>query len=257
MATPQLTDKEREFIAKGYGDGYGDGSGSGSGYGSGYGDGYGYGYGYGSGYGYGDGDGSGYGYGDGSGYGYGSGDGDGYGYGYGDGYGDGSGSGSGYGDGSGITTFAGANVVKIDGVQTILRHIHGNVARAEILMNDLTLFPCYVVKRDGMFAHGHTLDDAMAALREKLLQNMPVEERVESFLAEVKSGTKYAAKIFFDWHHRLTGSCEAGRKAFAADHGIDLDNGEYTLEEFLELTKDAYGGDVIRAVIDKLGKRKD
>lgn len=121
-------------------------------------------------------------------------------------------------------------------------------------MGDLTLQPCYVVKRDGMFAHGNTLDDAMAALREKLLQNMPVEERVESFLAEVKQGTKYPAKIFFEWHHRLTGSCEAGRKAFADDHGIDLKNGEYTLEEFVELTKDAYGGDVIREVIKRLQK---
>lgn len=145
----------------------------------------------------------------------------------------------------------------IDGVQTILRHIHGNVARADMLMSDLTLSHCYVVKRDGMFAHGHTLDDAMDALRKKLLRKMPVEERVESFLAEVKQGTKYPAQIFFDWHHRLTGSCEAGRKAFAADHGIDLDKGEYTLEEFLELTKDAYGGDVIRAVIKKIGENKD
>ena len=79
-----------------------------------------------------------------------------------------------------------------------------------------------------------------------------MEERVESFLAEIKPETRYPAKIFFDWHNRLTGSCEAGRKAFAKDHGIDLENGEYTLEVFLDLTKNAYGGEVIKDVIDKL-----
>ena len=251
-----LSDKERAFIAissgdgSGYGYGYGYGSGSGSGSGSGYG----YGSGYGDGDGSGEGDGSGYGSGSGSGYGYGYGSG--YGSGYGDGDGDGSGYGSGSGDGDGdgvdITTFASSNVVMIDGVQTILKNIHGNVARANILQRDLTLTPCYVVKRDNMFAHGDTIENAMAALMDKVLQNMPAEERVEKFLEAVKPGVKYPAQAFFDWHHRLTGSCEAGRKAFAADHGIDLENGEYTMQEFLELTKDAYGSDVIRMVIKKM-----
>ena len=170
--------------------------------------------------------------------------------------GDGSGSGSGDGYGYGLTTFAGANVVRIDGIQTILRNIHGNVARADILQSDLTLTPCYVVKRENKFAHGNTIEEAMTALMDKLFDNMPVEERVEKFLDAVKPGVKYPAQTFFDWHHRLTGSCEAGRKAFAADHGIDLQNGEYTLQEFLDLTKDAYGSDVIRKVIEKMEDEK-
>ena len=146
--------------------------------------------------------------------------------------------------------------MRIDGIQTILRNIHGNVAKADILQSDLTLTPCYVVKKDNKFAHGNTIEAAMAALMDKLFDDMPVEERVEKFLAAVKPGVKYPAQTFFDWHHRLTGSCEAGRKAFAADHGIDLQHGEYTLQEFLDLTKDAYGSSVIRAVIKKL-KEKD
>ena len=92
----------------------------------------------------------------------------------------------------------------------------------------------------------------MAALMDKLFDDMPVEERIGKFLDVVKSGVKYPAQTFFDWHHRLTGSCEAGRRAFAADHGIDLARGEYTLQEFLDLTKDAYGSGVIRQVIDQL-----
>ena len=142
--------------------------------------------------------------------------------------------------------------MRIDGVATILRNIHGNVARADILQSDLTLTPCYVVKRDNKFAHGETIEDAMAALFDKLFDDMPVEERVAEFLKVVKPGVKYPVQVFYDWHHRLTGSCEAGRKAFSADHGIDLEHGEYTLQDFLELTKDAYGSSVIREVIKRL-----
>lgn len=50
----------------------------------------------------------------------------------------------------------------------------------------------------------------------------------------------------------MTGSCDMGRKQFARDHGVDLKHGMMTLTKFLELTKDAYGGDVIRKVISKM-----
>jgi hypothetical protein len=208
-----------------------------------------YGYGYGSGDGYGDGDGSGYGYGDGSGDG--SGYGDGYGYGSGDGYGDGDGSGYGYGDGSGygygdgIATIAGERVYTIDEVQTLIDKVRGNIAKGRILMSDLTTKACYIIKQNNMFAHGETLRVAMAALAEKLFDGMSEEERIEAFIAEHKLGVKYPNKDLYDWHHRLTGSCDMGRKAFAENHGLSLD-GETTVEEFIELTKDAYGGSVIR-----------
>ena len=200
--------------------------------GSGYGDGYGYGYGDG----YGDGDGSGYGYG------YGSGDGDGYGYGDGDG--------DGYGDG--IKSFNGEPVYTIDDVPTILRHVRWNVAHGAILNLDLTTTPCYVVKQDNCFAHGETLGNAMAALRDKLFEDMSEEERIAAFLRETEDGKAYPAQYFYDWHHRLTGSCDMGRRQFARDHGIDVEHAAMTLQEFLALTKNAYGGDVIRRVLKEL-----
>ena len=46
-------------------------------------------------------------------------------------------------------------------------------------------------------------------------------------------------------HHYLTGSCEMGREAFVKRHGIDLDK-TYTVEEFIELTEDDYGGEIIK-----------
>ena len=192
------------------------------------------------------------GYGSGSGDGYGSGDGSGCGDG--DGYGSGDGSGCGDGDGYGITSFDGRSVHRIDGVATILRSVRGNVAHGAILHGDLTTEECYVVKQDRFFAHGRTLAKAMEALREKLFEDMPEEERIAAFLKETEDEKRYPAQHFYDWHHRLTGSCDMGRRAFAREHGIDVEGGTMSLREFLELTKDAYGGDVIRRVAAALDK---
>ena len=227
-----LDEKIKAFLAASSGSGDGDGSGDGSGSGSGDG----YGSGYGSCSGSGDGDGSGDG----------SGDGYGYGYGYGSGYG------YGYGDGSGIKSFNGEPVFRIDGVNTLIRSVRGNTAHGAIVNEDLTLTPCYIVKQENVFAHGETLRGAMEALRDKLFEDMPEDERIDAFLRETDREKTYPTQYFYDWHHRLTGSCDMGRKQFARDHGVDLEHGMMTLTEFLELTKDAYGGDVIRKVISKL-----
>ena len=221
------------FLSSGYGDGYGDGSGYGSGSGSGDGDGDGDGYGDGSGYGDGYGDGSGYG----SGYGSGSGSGD--------GDGDGSGYGSGYGDG--IKTFNGDKVYIIDDIPTIIKHIHDNVAKGYILNDDFTLTETFVAKGNGKFAHGETLHEAFASLQEKLYDDSTEEERLEAFKKHFPDFTKkVSAKELFHWHHVLTGSCKQGRLSFCINKGIDIDKDAYTVHEFIELTQDSYGGDIIR-----------
>ena len=220
----------------------GSGDGSGFGFGSGDGSGFGFGSGYGDGFGSGYGDGDGFGSGDGSGFGYGSGDGSGFGY----GYGDGDGSGFGYGSGD-VTSFAGNPVNMVDNVPTIIDHVHSNAAKGRILMSDFTTKDCYVVKNeDGIFAHGDTLREAMNALLEKQFDDMPEEKRIEAFLEAHREDKKYPAQDLFDWHHRLTGSCMAGRKAFCLNHQIDLENDSFTVDEFINLTRDDYGGCVIR-----------
>ena len=205
-------------------------------------------------YGYGSGDG----YGHGSGHGYGSGSGSGSGDGSGSGYGSGSvyGDGSGYGSGSGIKAFAGAPVNIIDGVQTIIDKVKGNVAKGRVLMRDLTTRACYIVKQNGLFAHGGTLREARAALVEKLFDGMDEDERIEAFMEEHKLGIPYPNEDLYNWHHRLTGSCDMGRKAFVADHGLSLD-GETTVEGFVELTKNAYGGSTIRKMAERYGLSYD
>ena len=197
----------------------------------------------------GDGSGDGFGFGSGFGSGYGYGNGDGSGDGYGDGYGNGSGDGSGYGFGYGIASFDGRDVHLIDDVQTIITAVFGNVAKGYILENDLTLTPCYVAKSGNTFAHGNTLKEAIDALHEKLFDDMPEEDRIAEFFKSHSPGVKYPAKDLFVWHNRLTGSCEAGRMSFVRSHDIDLENDTFTIEEFINLCKDSYGGETIKKLL--------
>lgn len=219
---------------RGYGNGYGDGYGRGNGYGSGYGDGYGNGYSNGSG--------------NGSGYGYGHGDGNGYGYGY------GNGRGYSYGYSYGIKRINNQTVYRIDNIPTVITYIKGNIAKGYILEFNVCLKPCYIIKHGRYFAHGETMRAARAALEEKIYADMNTEEAIERFAAAFpKTDCPYAARDFYVWHNRLTGSCEMGRKSFALTHDIDIENGRMTVREFVGLTKDSFGGGVIRALAEKMG----
>ena len=162
---------------------------------------------------------------------------------------DGSGSGDGYGSGSGdggLSEINGHKVYLVDGVATIFTSIKGNVAKGFILQSDLAMTPCYIVKGNNLFAHGDDLHKAMAALRGKMFEDMPEEERIAEFIKEHPDKDRaYPNQDLFDWHNRLTGSCMAGRTAFVKDRGLALD-GETTVTEFIRLTENAYNGDVIK-----------
>ena len=230
-----MEDRIKQFLNIGCGYGYGDG----------------YGYGYGCGYGYGDGSGdgcgSGYGDGDGCGSGCGYGYGDGCGYGYGSGCGYGYGDGCGYGYGSGVKSINGNPIYVVDNIPTIITNVKGNIAKGFILHSDLSLTPCFIVKENNQFSHGNTLHEAFESLQEKLYDDSTEEERILKFKEHFSDfSKKYSAKDLFIWHHVLTGSCKAGREAFCMDKGIDVDNDRFTVYEFIELTKNSYGGDIIR-----------
>lgn len=211
------------------GDGSGSGNGNGSGYGSGLGAGAGndYGYGYGSGFC--------------------AGNGSGYGSGYDSGSGDGSGAGYGNGSGAGITKINGERVYQIDGIPTLIDRVHSNYAKGRILNDDFTFTPTFIAKVGNYFAHGRTLREAMADAQEKYNENRPLSERIAEFKKEFPDFEKPVdAQLLFDWHHILTGSCLQGRKEFCLQHGIDVNRDKYTVSEFIELTEDAYGGDIIK-----------
>ena len=210
------------------------------------------------------------GYGPGSGYRTGSGGGGAYNYGNGfgdsNGSGDGSGFSEGYGseDGSGegvdvsvmnIKTFNGHIIDYIDGVPTIITHIHNNVTSGFIIRFDMTLMPCYVAKAGNYFAHGKTLKDAVEDAEAKEMGEMPIEERIDKFIEAFSSlDSEHTGKEFYDWHHILTGSCHMGRDKFCKENGIDLTK-KYSVRYFLNITKNSYGGDIIKQIIKELIKK--
>ena len=180
--------------------------------------------------------------------------------------GDGSGFSEGYGskDGSGeggdvsvmnIKTFKGHIVDYIDGVPTIITNIYNNVASGFIIGFDMTLIPCYVAKAGNSFAHGKTLKDAVKDAEAKEMGEMPIEERIEKFIEVFGSlDSEHTGKEFYDWHNILTGSCRMGRDKFCKENGIDLEK-KYSVRYFLNITKNSYGGDIIKQIIKELIKK--
>ncbi len=145
-----------------------------------------------------------------------------------------------------MKSFNGQQVYIIDCVQTLIDEVHGNIAKGYILQSDLTLIPCFIVKQDNLFAHGETLHKAHAALQSKLFQEYPEEVRIAKFKEQYTDfDKKIPAMELFEWHNRLTGSCEMGRRSFAQEHNINLDKDEFTVNEFIRLTKNSYGGRTI------------
>jgi hypothetical protein len=155
---------------------------------------------------------------------------------------------SGYGSGSGdgIKSINNQKVYIIDSVQTIIYYVRGNYAKGAILQSDLTLKPCWIAKCGDFFAHADTLHTAVEEAQAKHNQNLSQEERIAMFITEFQKEKKYPAHKFFVWHNTLTGSCKMGRKNFCEEHGIDIDNDQFTVAEFIELTINSYGGEIIK-----------
>ena len=236
-----------EFLNIDTGYGYGavgsHGDGHGDGHGNGYGDGYGDGSGFSSGKGFGSSDGDCDGNNNGDGYGDGSGGGSGYGYGAGYGFC------SGYGSCTDIIMFNVEKIYLIDGVPTIIKKIKKQIAKGFILRDDLTLQPCYVAKINNCYAHGNTIREAVKQAKGKAFELLPEDDRIKKFWECHNLTDRYPAKDLYEWHHILTGSCEMGRSQFVREKGVDLEMDTFTVDEFVKMCKDRYGGDVIKKLI--------
>lgn len=148
--------------------------------------------------------------------------------------------------GFGVKAINGYEVHRIDDIPTILTSIRGDVAQGFIVQSDLQLKPCYIVKENNKFAHGETLHEAFNSLQEKLFDDSSEEERLDAFKKKFPEyDVKYDNRDLFKYHHILTGSCRMGRWTFVVSHGLSLDC-KTSVREFVELTQNAYGGDIIK-----------
>lgn len=169
------------------------------------------------------------------------------------GFGSSYGYGYGSGDDLGVKEINGNIVCIIDDIPTIITSVRNNIAEGFIVKNDLQFEPCYIVKENNQFAHGSTLKDAFMSLQEKLYDDSTEEERIEAFMKQFPEyDVKYDNMDLFVYHHVLTGSCRMGREAFMSNKGLSLD-GKTSVREFVKLTQDAYGGDIIKKLPETYG----
>ena len=171
----------------------------------------------------------------------GSGDGDGDGYGYGYGYGDGDGDGDGDGEWCSIN---GRRIYSIDETPTVIYSVKGQIAWGAIVRKDLTLEDCYIARVGNSFAHGKTARQALEDATAKDMKDRPLNERIAKVIeAHPDLDTPYGD--LFQWHNTLTGSCRMGRENWCREHGLKPTD-SITVRQFIEGTKDNYGGASIR-----------
>ena len=173
-------------------------------------------------------------------------------------YGDGSGSGDGdgYGSGDGVGSGAwkainGQRIYYIDDTPTVIEAVHGNYARGFIVGKDLQPRPCFIARRGNCWAHGDTMRQAVSDADAKWQENRPFDERLAEFV-KVHPDLDTPYDDLFQWHHILTGSCEAGRKEWCRTHGYQPTDA-ITVRTFIDQTRNDYGRDAI-AELAKLYK---
>ena len=178
----------------------------------------------------------------------GNGNGNGYGDGYGNGYGNGNGNGNGYGYGYGlkIHSFENQPVYYIDEIPCTFISVKGSVAKVSVInTSSFQKEPSYIYKFNGVFAHGDTVRKAKEDAERKYYNSLGVEQSIDLFTDKFKSGHSYPNRDFYNWHTILTGSCDSGKDMWIRDKKINLES-TMTPNEFIELTKNAYGGDIIQ-----------
>jgi hypothetical protein len=134
--------------------------------------------------------------------------------------------------------------------------IKKDIALIEIINKDLTTTKTFLAKDGNFFAHGKSIKEAADAAYKKKIINMDVESKINLFVKKFNFNSVQSNKTFFNWHHTLTGSCYQGRIRFVEEKDIDL-NKSMSTKEFLELTKNEYGGDIIKKIIQTYIQTKE
>ncbi len=93
---------------------------------------------------------------------------------------------------------------------------------------------CFIVEKNGYFAHGETLREAIEDVTFKYFQD-------NSNLDELVSSIKAKGTITVVDYRLLTGACQMGCNNFMEENNITAD--ELPIEKVLELTKGYYGHD--------------
>lgn len=123
------------------------------------------------------------------------------------------------------------------GVKKLLLNRESSIKRREI----------YLISKNGLSAHGDTLKLAKEALEKKILNSKEWIDNINLFIEFCKNKEVILNSDLFDWHFKITGSCELGRRQFCETHKIDLKD-SMTLDDFIKLTEKQYGSERINVL---------
>lgn len=145
----------------------------------------------------------------------------------------------------------GVTIYYIDSVPTILYSVKGDYAKGAIVSeSDLSLTPCFVMKKGEMYAHGSTLHEAHSIVHDKFEKKHSIEERIATFKSKFPDfSIKLKIKELLDWHYYLTGSCLLGKLAVINDNGLNIEQDSVSINEFIEYSRDKFGWNIIKLLI--------
>lgn len=157
-----------------------------------------------------------------------------------------------------MSEFEGHKVYMVDHVPTCIESVHISMSLSYAIGFTIEDYwkRCHTVvaKVAGYFAHGDNLREAIQEAQEKLLHNIPIEDRIKQFVELYPDIQQLVPnKKLFDAHHYLTGSCYLGRKMFCKGNGIDLDN-SMSVADFIRWTCAEYGDEIIHKLAIAYGR---
>ena len=130
------------------------------------------------------------------------------------------------------------NAKNIDGITTILK---SSKKVGGFTVHKAEYYPqkedCFVAEKDGLYAHGKNIKDAVSDCNFKFMQgNLNVDDLVKD-IKERGTFTKQDYRL-------ITGACNAGVDKFCEENNISDE--DVSIEDVLKLTADSYGGEKIR-----------
>lgn len=157
-----------------------------------------------------------------------------------------------------LSEFEGFKVYMVDHIPTCIESVHISMSLSYAIGFTIEDYwrrcPTVVAKVAGYFAHGDSLREAIQAAQEKLLRNIPIEDRIKQFVELYPDIHQLVPnKKLFDAHHYLTGSCYFGRKQFCKGNGIDLEN-SMSIADFIRWTCAEYGDEIIHKLAIAYGR---
>ncbi|MEM7698698.1 MAG: hypothetical protein AAF236_09875, partial [Verrucomicrobiota bacterium] len=115
------------------------------------------------------------------------------------------------------------------------RYFHGG---------DIVALPqCWIAEKDGFYAHGESIKDA---IEDAAFKAMQVSANVEDIAREVKQ----SGVVTKNQYRLLTGACDEGCRRFISDHGIDSSDPQLPLSKALDFISGHFGYDRFKELIE-------